>query len=99
MTDDPSKATGHGPAKAVALRYDAEAPDGAPEVVATGRGEVAERILEVAKEAGVPIHSDGDLLSLLAAVELGDEIPVEVYAVVAELISFLWALNEERRGM
>ena len=84
--------------EAVALRYDRAAGDRAPEVVAKGKGEIAERILETAAAAGVPIREDGDLLELLSMVELGEEIPVEVYAAVAQLVSFLWSLNEERRG-
>lgn len=86
------------PKEALALRYDRGASEPAPRVVARGVGEVAERILETAAAAGVPIRADGDLLELLSMVELGDEIPAEVYGAVAQLISFLWDLNEERRG-
>lgn len=96
MTDAPRNRR-----EAVALRYDRSeesSPGRAPEVVAKGRGEIAERILETAAAAGVPIREDGDLLELLSMVELGEEIPVEVYATVAQLVSFLWSLNEERRG-
>ena len=77
---------------AVALRYDREGA-GAPEVVAKGRGEVAEAILSAARDHGVPVREDRDLLELLSACELGDEIPVELYEVVAELLSFLYRLN------
>ena len=80
----------------VALRYDREEDQRAPSVVARGRGEIAERILETAIEAGVPVREDKDLLELLSLVELGEEIPVEVFGAVAQLISFLWELNEER---
>lgn len=96
MSDEPRKRR-----EAIALRYDRageSSGDRAPEVVAKGRGEIAERILETAAAAGVPIREDGDLLELLSMVELGEEIPVEVYATVAQLVSFLWSLNEERRG-
>ncbi|MDB2576006.1 EscU/YscU/HrcU family type III secretion system export apparatus switch protein [Planctomycetota bacterium] len=84
--------------EAVALRYDRDAAEGAPSVVARGRGEIADRILETAIEAGVPIREDKDLLELLSMVELGEEIPVEVFGAVAQLISFLWGMNEERRA-
>jgi flagellar biosynthesis protein len=83
---------------AIALRYDRAAGGRAPEVVAKGRGEIAENILATAAEAGVPIREDGDLLELLSMVEIGDEVPAEVYTAVAQLISFLWSLNEERRA-
>ncbi|MEM1450594.1 MAG: EscU/YscU/HrcU family type III secretion system export apparatus switch protein [Planctomycetota bacterium] len=86
------------PPAAVALRHDRSDDARAPEVVAKGRGEIAERILDAAADAGVPIRRDADLLELLSIVEVGDEIPVEVYGVVAELVAFLWTLNEERRG-
>jgi len=80
----------------VALRYDREEDQRAPSVVARGREEIADRILETAIEAGVPVREDKDLLELLSLVELGEEIPVEVFGAVAQLISFLWELNEER---
>lgn len=85
------------PARAVALRYDGEASSGAPEVVAKGRGAIAEAILAVATESGVPIRRDADLVELLSAVELGDEIPDEAFEVVAHIVAFLWGLNEDRR--
>ncbi|MEM9383365.1 MAG: EscU/YscU/HrcU family type III secretion system export apparatus switch protein [Planctomycetota bacterium] len=85
------------PPAVVALRHDREDDARAPEVVAKGTGEIAERILDAAAQAGVPIRRDADLVELLSIVEVGDEIPVEVYGVVAELVAFLWALNEERR--
>ena len=46
----------------------------------------------------MPIREDGDLLELLSMVEIGDEVPAEVYTAVAQLISFLWSLNEEQRA-
>lgn len=79
--------------RAVGLAYDAQGEE-APRVVARGRGELAERILAVAEEHGVPIRTDPDLLQLLSVTELGEEIPTEVYGAVAELIAFLWGLNE-----
>ncbi|MGB0332210.1 MAG: EscU/YscU/HrcU family type III secretion system export apparatus switch protein [Planctomycetota bacterium] len=80
----------------VALRYDREDDQRAPSVVARGRGEIADRILETAIGAGVPVREDKDLLELLSLIELGEEIPVEVFGAVAQLISFLWEMNEER---
>lgn len=83
--------------RAVALRYDAD-QESAPRVVASGRGELAERILALAGQHGVPVHEDPDLVELLAAAELGEEIPVELYHAVAQLLTFLDALNRRHRG-
>jgi flagellar biosynthesis protein len=79
---------------AVALRY-APGETAAPRVVAKARGEGAERILALAREHGVPVREDRDLLELLALCELGEEIPEELYQVVAELVHCLWRLNED----
>lgn len=85
------------PRKAVALRYDGDR-EGAPRVVARGRGEIAERILQAAAEHGVPVREDTDLLELLAVCDLDEEIPPELYSAVAELLTYLWRLNEELRA-
>jgi flagellar biosynthesis protein len=77
--------------EAIGLRYDGD--EGAPRVTAKGSGLVADRILEVAREAGVPVQEDPDLVQMLAASEVGDEIPVEVYGAVASLLVFLYRLN------
>lgn len=80
--------------RAVALRY-ARGDRAAPRVVAKGEAPVAERILALAEEHGVPIHRDPDLVELLSASEVGDEVPEEVYAAVARLLAFLWELGAE----
>jgi flagellar biosynthesis protein len=81
----------HNP-KAVALRYDSSR-DMAPKVAATGRGEVARRIVRTAQEVGVPIREDPDLLEVLATIPLGEEIPPDLYQTVAEILVFLYRLN------
>lgn len=82
---------------AVALRYDrADMP--APRVTAKGGGELAGRILELARAHDVPVRSDPDLLELLAACDLGEEIPSELYHAVAELLAFLYRLNAAGRA-
>ena len=80
--------------RAVALRH---APDSgrAPFVVASGRGAIARRLVEIAAEHGVPVREDPDLAALLALVDLGDEIPAELYQAVAEVISFVYRANAE----
>lgn len=78
------------PPLAVALHYDGQ---GAPRLVAKGRGEVAERILEVAREHGVPLHEDPALARALARLELGEEIPRALYQAVAEVLAFALRLS------
>lgn len=79
--------------KAVALTYAPETADSAPVVSASGRGHLAERILEAAREAGVPIQEDPDLVELLAATEVGEEIPVEAFIAVAEILRYVYQAN------
>jgi flagellar biosynthesis protein len=74
--------------RAAALRYDASNP-GAPRVVAAGRGEVARRIVEEARAAGVPVRDDAPLAEALAALELDTEVPEALWAAVAEAL--VWA--------
>lgn len=83
------------PNRAVALRYSrSEGTAGAaPQVVAKGRGEVAGRILDLAHEHGVPVREDADLVELLSHCEMGDEIPVDVYGAVAQLLTWLYRLE------
>jgi flagellar biosynthesis protein len=78
--------------KAVALRYDA-AQDSAPKVVAKGSGHLAERILAVAREHGIAIHEDPDLLQTLAALDVDMEIPEALYRAVAEVLAFVYQTN------
>lgn len=72
---------------AVALSY--EAGDMAPKILATGKGYLAEKIIEVAKEENVPIHKDEKLAGTLSKLEIGDYIPKELYGVVAEILVFV----------
>ena len=71
------------PPRAAALRYRRE-EDQAPRLVAKGRGELAERILDIAREHGIPIHRDAALVEVLSQLDLEQQIPVELYAVVAD---------------
>jgi flagellar biosynthesis protein len=77
--------------KAAALRYDGK--DAAPTVIATGRGAIADRILAAAREAGVPVREDQLLAEALAALELGTEVPPELYQAVAEALVWAYALS------
>lgn len=77
---------------AVAVKYDGE-KDSAPRVVAKGRGLVAEKIIETAKEHGITIVEDADLLEVLARVDLEEEIPSNLYEAVAEVLAFVYRIN------
>lgn len=72
---------------AVALSY--EEGDQAPKILATGKGYVAEKIIDAAKEENVPIHKDEKLADTLSKLEIGDYIPKELYGVVAEILVFV----------
>jgi len=96
MRDEIRLGSRDGRARAVALRYAQEAA-GAPKVVAKGVGGAADRILELARESGVPVREDADLVALLGACDLGEEIPVEMYAAIAELLVHLYQLNDSMR--
>ncbi len=71
---------------AVALRYDA--PD-APRVVAIGKGEIGQKIIDVAREHGVPLEANGPLAQALSTVKLDSEIPEELYEAMAVVIAFV----------
>ncbi|EHM09575.1 uncharacterized protein, cytoplasmic domain of flagellar protein FhlB like protein [Thermanaerovibrio velox DSM 12556] len=83
--------------KAAALRYD-EDRDAAPVLVASGRGHLAEKILELAREARVPIVEDAALVSALLALEVGDEIPPELYGAVAKVLAFVMEMERRASG-
>ena len=78
------------PTTAVALHYDGE---NAPTVTAQGSGEIAEQIIALAREHGIPLQENPALCELLAKLDLGTEIPPELYLAVAEVIAFAWLLS------
>ena len=73
---------------AVALQYDA-ATDNAPRVIAKGRGQVAEKIMALAREHGIPMREDPELVQMLTQIDLDQTIPPSLYKVVAELLAFV----------
>jgi flagellar biosynthesis protein len=77
---------------AVALGYDPQR-DGAPRVLASGRGWIAEQIIQIAREHLIPIREDRIAVELLSQVELGAEIPPELYQIVAEIYAFIYSLD------
>ena len=78
--------------KAVALKYDQE-KDHAPKVIAKGRAEIAEKIIEIAKTHNLPLYEDKNLVQILEALDLETEIPAELYRAVAEVLAFIYRLN------
>ena len=72
---------------AVAISY--EPGEAAPKILATGKGKVAEKIIETAKENKVPTYKDNKLASTLSKLQIGDLIPPELYEVVAEILVFV----------
>ena len=80
------------PTQAVALEYDPT--DNAPKVIAMGRGALADRIIEKAKDADIPVHRDDKLADTLSKLEIGDMIPPELYSAVAEILVFVDSMDK-----
>ena len=72
---------------AVAIEY--VPGEAAPKILATGKGQVAEKIIEKAKESNVPLYKDNKLADTLSRLQIGDMIPPELYEVVAEILVFV----------
>ncbi len=81
--------------KAATLRYKAS-DDNAPRVTAKGTGLVAEKIVEMARKCGIPVKEDPDLIEVLSRLDLNEEIPPELYVVVAELLAFVYRMNGKK---
>ena len=82
--------------KAAAMKYDA-GEDIAPKVVARGKGRIAERIIELAREHGIPLHEDPSLVEVLVKLDLGETIPYELYQAVAEVLAFIYRIERRAR--
>jgi flagellar biosynthesis protein len=78
--------------KAAALKYE-RGVDAAPTVVAKGSGLVAEKIISLALENGVPVHEDQNLIEILSTIDLYEEIPTELYKAVAEILAFVYKMS------
>ena len=84
---------GDGRRSAAALGYDPDQDD-APRLLAKGHGELADRIIDLARRYGIPIREDRDLVAVLARLDLSQEIPPELYRAVAELLAFVYRVND-----
>lgn len=87
MTDRPKREA------AIALSYRPEQGDEAPRVVASGRGELARQILDLAFASGVKVREDADLVEILAAVDLDSPVPLEALMAVAEILTYVYRAN------
>lgn len=83
--------------RAVAIRYQA-GEDTAPSVIAKGRGHIAEQILALAETHQIPLYEDPDLVEVLSAIDLGQEIPPELYQAVAQVLAFVYRMNQTAGG-
>ena len=83
--------------KAVALKYNA-GEDTAPVVIASGYGNVAEKIIDIAEKKGIPVYKDDSTASMLCMLEVGCDIPVELYEVVAAIYGKLMEVAESKKG-
>ncbi len=83
---------------AVALSYELGGDNAAPVVSAKGKGLIAEQIIKLAKEHGIEIREDADLATLLSKLDIDTPIPVEAYAAVAEILSYIYKTNDRLKG-
>ena len=95
--DDPNDILPPRPTKAAALQYD-KTKSAAPRLTAKGRGLVADKIIAMAEENNIPLYQDRDLIEILEKTELDTEIPLEVYAVVAEIFAFIYKVNQTKKS-
>ena len=82
---------------AVALKYE-DSGDDAPMVTASGRGQIAEKMIQTAQEEKVPVYEDPSLAQVLASRDINTEIPPQLYQAVAEVIAFVWRLDNKYSG-
>ena len=83
--------------KAISLQYK-KGKNAAPKVNAKGQGWMADRIIKMAQENNIPIREDKDLLHLLSEIDVGQEVPESLYKVVAELLAWVYQINQDYPG-
>ena len=82
------------PKAAISLQYE-KGKNAAPKITAKGQGWVAENIIKMAQENNIPIREDKDLIHLLSEIDVGQEVPESLYKVVAELLAWVYQLNQD----
>lgn len=80
---------------AIALKYDKEKKD-PPKVIASGKGEIAENIIRIAKKNNIPIHQNEELVDILEILEINSYIPLEAYSAVAEILSLIYGFKNDK---
>jgi flagellar biosynthesis protein len=93
MSDDRPRGEAPNRSTAVAVRYDPK--DAAPRVVAKGYGTIADTIIRTAREHGLYVHESPELVNLLMQVDLDAQIPPQLYVAIAELLAWIYALEEK----
>lgn len=98
MREQVSRPTPSAPSitKAAAIEYD-RGSDAAPRVTANGRGAIAEQILAIAFERGIKVRQDAELVEILSLLEVDSPIPLEAFAAVAEILAYIYQINEARK--
>jgi flagellar biosynthesis protein len=79
---------------AIAVHYEKE-KDSAPRIVAKGKGSIADKIIELARKHDIPLYEDPDLIEVLSKLDLGQEIPVEMYKLIAEVLVYVYRSNNK----
>lgn len=82
---------------AVALKYDRES-QAAPKILAKGKGGIADRILQLAVEKGIPLYRDPELIEVLGQLDVGSDIQPELYQAVAEVLIFIYKMNRKKKS-
>ena len=82
---------------AAVIKYDA-LKDDAPRITAKGAGHLAEKIISLARKHNIPIREDANLVQVLMKLDIDRQIPPELYRAIAEILVFVYTLNERRRG-
>ena len=93
MPQNPASSKTKPQKKAVAIKYDTD-KDAAPRLIGKGIGLMADKIIALATEHGIPIQADSDLAEILSRLNLNQEIPPETYVLVAEILAFIYRTNQ-----
>jgi len=81
---------------AAVIKYD-DKRDAAPKLTAKGRGSIAEKIIKLAMEHNIPIRKDPALVQILSRLDIDEQIPPEIYKAIAEILAFVYSVNEQYR--
>lgn len=82
--------------KAAALTYDPQ-KDNAPRIVANGSGDIADKIIAAAREHNIPIEKNHDIVEVLVQLNIGEEIPPELYQAIAEILNFIYQMEDKQK--